>query len=514
MGFLQALRVAFACAVVLSSLFASRVVGASFEDLSLVTAAYLLFSAASEGARRLGKGRGLTVVGGMLLLDGVYLAWIMYSTGGVQSPLRFLVFLHIISVTLLASYRTGLKITLWHTLLYFVVFYAQAAGILEVKENIPGALPGTGSLFQNLSIFNVAAFWLVAGGTATFSALNERELRRRKRDLEVLAEMAADLEEAVAPSAIAELLVHKVVEAFGFSRGVVIAGQDNAATLLAYLGPGEPPTVEPGLDPVMAQALSTRHPLLVKQIDADADRRLGATLPFARNVVVAPLVAEGQHLGVLAVEHSAKTGRIERRVVEMVSQFTAHAALALRNAWLLEQVQRMADTDALTGIANRRTFEENLVKEISRASRLGEEVTLMMLDVDHFKNFNDTYGHQAGDDALREVAQSLAAACRIFDTPARYGGEEFAVILPSCSAAESMAVAERLRGGLANIKAPIPITASVGIATFPLNANEAQGLIRTADEALYESKRSGRDRSTRSAKRAPSARAMAARAAK
>jgi diguanylate cyclase (GGDEF)-like protein len=195
----------------------------------------------------------------------------------------------------------------------------------------------------------------------------------------------------------------------------------------------------------------------------------------------------------------------------MVTQFAAHAALALRNAWLLEQVQRMADTDALTGIANRRTFEDTLLKEISRASRQGEQVTLMMVDVDHFKTFNDTYGHRAGDDALRGVAQALAGGCRVFDTAARYGGEEFALVLPSCSSAESLVVSERLRKRVAGVEAAAPLTASAGVATFPTHASDAEGLIKAADEALYESKRTGRDRVTRSRRRASARRAAAGR---
>ncbi|MGH2694602.1 MAG: sensor domain-containing diguanylate cyclase, partial [Actinomycetota bacterium] len=420
MGFMQALRLTFACAVLASGLFASRLVGASIEDLTLVTAAYLVFSAAFEAVRRVGKGRGLTFVGGMLLIDGIYLAWIMYSTGGVQSPLRFLVYVHLIAVTLLASYRTGLKIALWHSLLYLVVFYAQAAEILDVKETIPGALPGTGSLFQRLSIFNIAALWLVAGGTAAFSALNERELRKRKGDLEVLAEMAAEFEDAEEPAAVADLLIAKLMEGFGFVRGAVLAARDEDVGLLAYRGPGEPGKIEPGMDPIMETAIEKRHPVLIKNVDGGTNKRLAAALPLAGNVIVAPLVAEGQALGVLCVEHPGRSARIERRIVSMVTQFAAHAALALRNAWLLEQVQRMADTDALTGIANRRTFEDTLEKEVSRASRQGEPVTLVIVDVDHFKTFNDTYGHQAGDDALRGVAQVLADSCRVFDTAARY----------------------------------------------------------------------------------------------
>jgi two-component system cell cycle response regulator len=121
-----------------------------------------------------------------------------------------------------------------------------------------------------------------------------------------------------------------------------------------------------------------------------------------------------------------------------------------------------------------------------------------MLDVDHFKKLNDQYGHQTGDEVLKAVAATLAHSCRDFDTPARYGGEEFAVILPVCSAAESLIAAERLRKGINQTDLPVPATASAGVATYPTHAGDPEALIRAADEALYESKRGGRNRVTRS----------------
>jgi diguanylate cyclase (GGDEF)-like protein len=221
--------------------------------------------------------------------------------------------------------------------------------------------------------------------------------------------------------------------------------------------------------------------------------------------VVVPLFAEGQPLGVLAVEHGQKTRRIERRIVDMILQFASHGALALRNAWLMEQVQRMADTDGLTGIANRRAFQGMLERELSRAQRNGDPVTLVMLDVDRFKDLNDTHGHQAGDEVLKVVAASLVENCRDFDTPSRYGGEEFAVILPTCSSKESLIAGERLRKGIGDAEGPLPVTASAGAATFPVHAGDAESLIKAADEALYESKRAGRNRLTRSRRNSPRA---------
>jgi diguanylate cyclase (GGDEF)-like protein len=213
--------------------------------------------------------------------------------------------------------------------------------------------------------------------------------------------------------------------------------------------------------------------------------------------MIVPLSAEGRTLGVLIAEQTATGGaRVERRVVAMLERFASHAALALRNAWLLEQVRSMAATDGLTGISNRRSFDTALEREVSRAGRNGEQMSLLLLDLDHFKLLNDNHGHQMGDDVLRSVAQSLVHQCRDFDTAARYGGEEFAVIMPGCSQADAMSAGERYREAIEHDVGPVTVTASVGVACLPTHAATAAALLKRADEALYESKRGGRNRVT------------------
>jgi diguanylate cyclase (GGDEF)-like protein len=501
-NYLQALRVAFAVIVLGSGIFVSDVLGASFGDLLLGTAGYVLLSGTMEGLRRMERGPGLRIIQLGLLVDGLYLAWAVWSTGGLLSPLRFLFYIHLIGVTLLASYRTGIKIAAWHSLLIFVVLYAQKAGVLEVNDGLGATLREEAPLFNRVALFNITALWGVAIGTAVFSSLNERELKRRKGDMEDLAAMASALENVTTPEEISAVLLERVCESFGFKRGAVVAGSPEDMALLGYRGPGEYDSVAEGVDSIVTRAAENRAPQLAKKLDPDGDPRFNSVLPFASNVAVFPMTAEGQTIGALAVENPGG-GKIERRVVDMVSQFALHGALALENAWLYQQIQKQAETDALTGLANRRTFSSALERELSRAARNGEQLTLAMFDIDHFKSLNDTYGHQTGDEVLKKVAAALVEASRDFDTPARYGGEEFAVILPSCSTRESLAVAERLRKSLSEIEGlPVEITASAGVASFPTHAGDIDALIKAADEALYESKRAGRDRVTRSRRRA------------
>jgi diguanylate cyclase (GGDEF)-like protein len=166
----------------------------------------------------------------------------------------------------------------------------------------------------------------------------------------------------------------------------------------------------------------------------------------------------------------------------------------LRNAALLEQMERMANTDGLTHIANRRTFEANLDKEMARSIRSGEPVSLVMLDIDYFKVLNDTWGHQKGDEVLREVAVALQAGSREFDTIARYGGEEFAVILPGTGPDAAWAGAQRLHRLVTEGVTSVPITVSLGVASAPMGAQTTQSLVKAADDALYQAKRAGRNR--------------------
>lgn len=167
------------------------------------------------------------------------------------------------------------------------------------------------------------------------------------------------------------------------------------------------------------------------------------------------------------------------------------------------ELERLANHDGLTGIFNRRGFDERLQNEWSRTSREKQPLSLIMVDVDHFKRFNDTYGHQAGDDCLKKVAAVLAhQTYRPSDIAARYGGEEFAMILPSIDEGGASVVANRIREGIAALGIPHSasdhigmVTVSVGVATVrPVQGGKAEELIRLADEALYQAKGAGRNR--------------------
>jgi diguanylate cyclase (GGDEF)-like protein len=161
-----------------------------------------------------------------------------------------------------------------------------------------------------------------------------------------------------------------------------------------------------------------------------------------------------------------------------------------------EKVEKLARADPLTGLANRRTLHEAMQREIARAGRLGEGLSLVMADLDHFKSINDQYGHITGDHVLVGVAAIFQSHLRPYDLAARYGGEEFVLLLPATSTEGAMVVAERMRKALANITVPDcprQITMSLGVATWTKGETPEQFIVR-ADAALYHAKNSGRNR--------------------
>jgi diguanylate cyclase (GGDEF)-like protein len=185
--------------------------------------------------------------------------------------------------------------------------------------------------------------------------------------------------------------------------------------------------------------------------------------------------------------------------LETVALLCGHAAVALDNARLHRIVQRQALVDGLTGLANRRRTESALDEEIVRASRLGGELALVLIDIDHFKEVNDLHGHAAGDAVLKELALVLLHTLREIDTAGRWGGEEFALVLPGTDTAGGVRLSERIRQTLARRRipiedgAPISITASFGVASFRFFGSRER-LLAAADEALYRAKKAGRNR--------------------
>jgi diguanylate cyclase (GGDEF)-like protein len=243
---------------------------------------------------------------------------------------------------------------------------------------------------------------------------------------------------------------------------------------------------------------STRHPHFIPDVHTDPNwQSIGPTWHVG-SWVGAPLVTGDQLLGFLSMD-KAERGYYSADHASRLESLAGHAALALLNALTFGEVEQASITDFVTGVYNRRYFNEQLQLEIDRARRIGYPVSLLIFDIDHFKRVNDTYGHPIGDRILQMVARRIKDELRAVDILARYGGEEFAVILPGTPASSLAGVGERLRQAIAMRpfvveETTISITISAGGATFPDDADDVHRLIDEADRWLYDAKETGRNR--------------------
>jgi diguanylate cyclase (GGDEF)-like protein len=207
----------------------------------------------------------------------------------------------------------------------------------------------------------------------------------------------------------------------------------------------------------------------------------------------------GETIGAISIARRSGDFTSEQR--DLLAYLTTQAAVSLENADLHRRISRQAITDELTGLSNVRHFHELLDQEIERAQRFNNHIGLVMVDIDNFKQVNDTYGHPQGDLVLKEVARVLAEQSRDIDYPARYGGEEMSVILPQTDIGGAAMLAERMREAIEELRVRrldgdgvLQLTASFGVAALPGSATDKRYLIAVADEALYRAKRTGKNR--------------------
>ncbi len=278
-------------------------------------------------------------------------------------------------------------------------------------------------------------------------------------------------------------------------------------------------------DPVRDAVLITRSPMLFPNAQVDErmpeSRRLGFTRSFIRSAAVFPLLAKDEVLGALGVA-SHRPLEFSPRDVELIEGLVAQVASAIKGIYLYRELadskeefrrlnqqlqesmgieHHLARTDALTGIPNRRFIDETIAMELSRANRYGQDLAIVMADLDDLKEINDSYGHEAGDEILRFVAELARQSCRQVDVVGRYGGDEFVFVLPATKPEEAALFAERFREQLAAKPASIPdmepvrLTTSLGVAYWDRESMpDPAALIRQADRAMYKAKSAGRNR--------------------
>lgn len=238
----------------------------------------------------------------------------------------------------------------------------------------------------------------------------------------------------------------------------------------------------------------------VRVIDLTTRADYDPLLKQAQSVMLVPMVTHGRVTGLLVAE-SPRKGAFEERDEEFLSVLARSAAMAIENASLHRQMEELTIIDELTGVRNFRFFSEKIEEEKKRAVRYNQPLSLIMLDIDWFKKFNDNYGHEVGNQVLVHLVEVIQLYIRDVDILCRYGGEEFIVILPLTSEREALVIANRIRVevelALFNGNADLPdlkVTVSVGVSSFPENGLNEKELINAVDQAMYRAKGSGKNR--------------------
>ncbi len=255
-----------------------------------------------------------------------------------------------------------------------------------------------------------------------------------------------------------------------------------------------------GIEGIVAQ---TKMSIIVPENvinDPRYDSVLDLELKFFNSLLAAPIMIKDKVIGVLELRNGVKK-EYSASEKKLISAITDQLGIAIENALLHKKTELLSLTDDMTSLFNFRFFQQKLKDEIIRSKRYQRDLSILMIDIDHFKKVNDTYGHTKGDFVLRKVSSVITNTVRDVDISSRYGGEEFVVILPETEQRDTMLIAERIRKrveeldmsdeeGLENLK----ITISIGVASFPENATTEKSLIEAADKAMYNAKRNGRNR--------------------
>ena len=295
-------------------------------------------------------------------------------------------------------------------------------------------------------------------------------------------------------------VIQLLKDSFGYSYLSIYLLEEGSLYLGGQLGYPDTQIIYemPVTSGVIGRTARTKETQFVRDVSRDSD-----FLPASyevKNEIAVPLIKDNNVLGVLNVESKGEIP-LNENDVNLLNTLAGSVAVAIDNARLHAEVKLMAMTDVVSGLANRRAFDETLYGEITRASRYSQPISLIILDLDSFKEYNDKWGHPAGDIRLREIADLLRSNVRDPDLAARYGGEEFALILPNTSKGGAIRLAERLRQS-AEASAPqksdgtYPIpgyTISLGVATYPDDAASMEELLLMADNAELMAKRLGKN---------------------
>ncbi len=332
-----------------------------------------------------------------------------------------------------------------------------------------------------------------------------RELDKKVYDLFTLFNIGKELNSTLSVDSIMKISCFTFMGQLGITTMTIcfLEGADNEQHMKAvYLkglrkDPQRPPTVNTS-ETFLNYLRQKEQAVVVAELEGKAEfkNELDFFVAYKADLIV-PLMAKDQIIGVMLMGKKLSGDKFMQGEKDFVNTLASLSALALRNARHYEQ----AITDAMTKLFLKRYFQIRLDDEIKRADRYHNRVTLLMSDIDHFKNVNDTYGHTKGDEVLIAVANAIKENFRDVDVSARYGGEEFSVIMPEVTKEDAMIPAERLRKAVESIPfvlngEKVKVTLSIGLAEYDTDAKTSLQLVEAADAALYRSKENGRNQTS------------------
>lgn len=428
----------------------------------------------------------------VLVMDLVVSGWMMIRTGGLNSPLYAFLFIPVLLAMLRFRYPgiiiccTGCAIFLiavsWGSGSYNYltliprIAYLYLAGIIgcylidhtyTVTEEISKKLARWNIELQRLNNFSLE----VTGSHDLDQIFNQTLRTVLQSDSSQMAALAMFNDQGVL----------KIFAATGWDEKWLKHYEEHPLSLNSF---------------ALAPIIIFKNPLLCSDIKKHAELvRVFNEIPVEA-LFAFPLIVEGEVVGVLMIT-SPKVRRMSDQETQILTSIANQAGIAVQNVASLRQERKKADTDGLTGLFNRRYFNEQIEELTRQALTRQLQLSLIMVDVDDFKKYNDTYGHPAGDQLLKEIAAAIADTTREQDVVARYGGEEFAVILFDTENRVALYIAERIRLAVARIpsgRLQCPVTISAGVATLPDQARDRASLVDFADRSLYRAKNSGKDK--------------------
>lgn len=457
------------------------------------------------------KGAYLDLVTNIIItIDVIVLTIMIYLTGGLLSPIAIGYVLQVSGTALHANYRLSVIMGVLSIMLYSILLGLTYFKVIPYMgpEIVVGGLP----IFQSvphilMSIIILSGFLSLisysTGSVASKIKVKEKELEKLNINLSALHETGRKVSSSLKTDEILNSMLEGIANKLGYSRLKLFLAKGGEA-LIEKTYPSNKDRTDWQVDSeAFNKVIQEKSPQLAIRLLPEKksfwEEKILRRKSHYSVHLFSPLIVRDRLEGVVAVGMDI-TAEPELSSLHTLETLTHQVATVLENAQLYEEVELLSITDGLTELFTRRHFMTKLTEDINRARRYNYLLSLIMIDIDHFKKINDTYGHPQGDIVLKEIARLLKKDLRAGDVAARYGGEEFVIIYPYTELDKARVAAERLRTLVENHQfprqgSPLKVTISLGVATFPSQkVTDEESLISQADKQLYKAKYEGRNR--------------------